>query len=672
VSLGAATADFDNDGDLDLIVSNVDAPVSVYRNHSQDAHAVLVRLVGTASNRAGLGATVRLAAGSLEQVRYVTMTRGWLSSIDPTLHFGLAQADRVDELTVEWPSGRRQTFRGLDADHVYTITESDESPADDQAGDRDSEEGRKPLFVQSSDVPPVKHEESVFDDFAEQPLLPNRLSVFGPALAAGDVDGDGDEDFYLGGAKGHAGQLLVNERGRLEPRPVEAFSAHKEQEDTAAEFFDADGDGDQDLLVVSGSVEWPVGDAAYRDRFYLGDGRGGFQFAADFLPDDRDSGSTAAACDFDQDGDVDVFVGSRCIPGKYPLPPQSRLLVNHSVGRIADPSHAGGGVESLSDGGGQPGKPASIGRFGDQAPRAVAHCGLVTDALWADLDGNGWKDLVVTTDWGPVKIFLNHEGELTDATEPAGLDQRLGWWTAAAAADIDRDGDTDLVVGNFGLNTKYRASAEKPELLYYGVFDETGKAHVIEAKYVDGVCVPRRGFSCSQNAMPFLKDKLQTFHNFASSSLADLYGDSRLADSVRLEANTLESGVFINDGQARFAFEPLPRLAQIAPSFDLAVEDFNADGHADIFLLQNFYGPQRETGRMDGGLSLLLLGDGAGDFEPIWPNGSGIALKADPRHVAAVDLDSDGRRDLVIAANSGPLAVFKGQPERTPDVDFHP
>jgi hypothetical protein len=304
------------------------------------------------------------------------------------------------------------------------------------------------------------------------------------------------------------------------------------------------------------------------------------------------------------------------------------------------------------------------GTFQDAAPPPLAYAGMVTDALWTDLNADGWQDLVVTIDWGPVKVFLNQEGTLAEATKPAGLDALLGWWTAVTAADIDRDGDTDLVAGNFGLNTKYRASKEKPELLYYGVFDDTGKAHVVEAKFVDGVCVPRRGFSCSQNAMPFLKDKLQTYHNFASSTLADLYGENHLADAIRLEANTLESGVFLNDGMARFTFQPLPRLAQIAPSRDMAAEDFNGDGHVDLFMLQNFFGPQRETGRMDGGLSLLLLGDGSGQFDPLWPSESGIALKADPRHVVPLDLNADGRRDLVIALNNGPLTVFENRAKR--------
>ena len=628
VSLGAATADFDNDGDLDMVVSNVDVPVSVYRNRSRDASAIAVRLQGVQSNRSGLGATVRLEANGQTQVRYVTMSRGWLSSTAPVLHFGLGAAEIVDELTIDWPSGCRQTFRELDVDHAYTITEPAATDSPLPATD-----APETLFVQAPErAADVSHQENEFDDFAIQPLLPNRLSVSGPAFAAGDIDQDGDEDFFLGGSKGHAGRLLINDGGKLIPRSVEAFAQHHEHEDTSAVFFDADGDSDQDLFVVSGSTEEPPGHESYRDRLYLNDGNGRFVAAQERLPDIRESGSAAAACDFDQDGDVDVFVGSRCIPGKYPLAGKNRLFVNDGSA------------------------------FQESTPSPLADCGMVTDAVWADLDGDGWTDLVATTDWGPVKVFLNREGELVDATQTAGLDGLLGWWTAITAADVDGDGDVDLIAGNFGLNTKYRASAEKPELLYYGVFDDTGMAHIIEAKFADGVCVPRRGFSCSQNAMPFLKEKLETYHNFAISSLPELYGENQLADAVELKANTLESGVLLNDGGARFTFRPLPRLAQIAPSLDLVTDDFNGDGHLDLVLLHNFYGPQRETGRMDGGLSLLLTGDGSGDFQPVWPNASGIVLRADPRHIAAVDVNADGRRDLVIAVNNGPLAIYETRP----------
>jgi hypothetical protein len=627
VSLGAAVADFDNDGDMDLVVSNADAPVSIYRNKSQDANSITVRLAGTASNRRGLGATVHLRAGGVQQVRYVTMTRGWLSSSAPVLHFGLGDAQGVSELSIDWPSGRRQVLRDLGANQAYIVSEPDEA----EGGPHPVDTARKPFFAPSSPIADARHTENEFDDFAKQPLLPHRMSMMGPALAAADIDDDGDEDFFLGGAAGQSGRLVVNHQGQLQARSVEAFDVHQDCEDTAAVFLDVESDGDEDLVVVSGSVEQAPGNPMYRDRLYLNDGHGGFTFAPDRLPDDRENGSVAAACDYDLDGDADLFIGSRCVPGEYPTSGTSRLLVN------------------------------SEGRFEEAAPPALADCGMVTDAVWADLNQDGRMDLTLATDWGPLKVFLNEEGRLRDATRDCGLDRFLGWWTAITAADVDGDGDQDLVAGNFGLNTKYRASQKKPELLYYGVFDESERPHVIEAKYDGDVCVPRRGFSCSQNAMPFLKDKLQTFHNFASATLPELYGQSRLADAVRLEANTLESGIFINEGsgEPRFTFRPLPRLAQIAPSLDLLTNDFNSDGNVDLFMLHNFYGPQRETGRMDGGLSLLLLGDGTGGFEPVWPVQSGIVLPADPRRAVVTDLDADGGRDLFVAINDGAPVILR-------------
>jgi hypothetical protein len=625
VSLGAATADFDNDGDLDLVVSNVDAPVTVYRNHSANSHAALVRLHGTSSNRYGLGTTLRVRAGQLEQVQYVSMTRGWLSSNDPVGHFGLGASPKLDELVVEWPSGHRQSFTDLDANFAYTITEPI-GPVPSPG----AEELPSTLFTRSENMPVVKHQENEFDDFARQPLLPNRLSLSGPALASADIDRDRDVDFFVGGGRGQPGRILLNDSGTLRALDLAVFSDARDQEAACAVFLDADGDQDQDLWVVFGSVEEEPGSEFYRDRLYLNDGQGKFS-ASDLLPDDRDSGSVAALCDFDKDGDWDAFVGSRSVPGQYPLPPKSRLLVNDQ------------------------------GRYSDKTPSVLSDCGLVTDAVWVDLDGDDWSDLVVATDWGPIKIFLNRSGQLTDATVGSGLESRLGWWTCLAAADVDADGDMDLVAGNFGQNTKYHPTTEKPELLYYGTFDDSGKSQIIEAKFDGAICVPRRGFSCSRTAMPFLKDKLQTFHNFAKSSLIDIYGENKLNSALQLSANTLDSALLINDGRGHFEFLPLPRLAQVAPCMDLALQDFNGDGHIDIFLLQNFFGPQRETGRMDGGLSLLLLGDGTANFQPIPPGESGVVLPVDARKVLSVDLNGDGSHDLLIGVNNGPLIALENQ-----------
>jgi hypothetical protein len=456
------------------------------------------------------------------------------------------------------------------------------------------------------------------------------MSELGLAMAWADVDGDGDHDCYVGGSKGQPGRLLFNSGDNaFRHEPVADFDADRECEDIGAAFFDADGDGDLDLYVVSGSNEHPPGDVAYRDRLYLNEGAGKFRKAdEDALPDLRDSGSVAAACDFDKDGDVDLFVGSRSVPRQYPLPPPSRLLIN------------------------------SGGRFEEKTPEVIQQAGMITDAVWSDVDGNNWTDLLVTTDWGPVRVFSNEGGKLVEKTGDSGLADRLGWWLAIAPGDFDGDGDVDFVTTNFGLNTKYKVSPPQPGKLYYGDFEETGESHIIEAKYEGGSWFPRRDLDALRNAMPALMAKFKSYDAFGRATLTDIFSQERLDRAKVLEVNTLESGLLINEGQFRFHFEPLPAVAQVAPSFGVDVGDVNLDGNLDIVMAQNFYGAQLETGRMDGGVGLLLLGNGQGKFDPVWPDQSGIVVPADARRVRIIELDGDRRPDLVFAVHNGPWRAF--------------
>ena len=623
VSFGAATADFDNDGALDLAVSNADAPVSLYRNRAA-GHALQVRLVGTTSNAQGLGATVTATTkGGPPQSRYVTLTRGFLSASDPLLHFGLGDQTTVERLTVRWPGGCEQVFENLPADHLATVTEGGSRRVTPPAA-------TPPIFSPNAALAGLKHAENPFDDFKREPLLPNKLSTTGPGMAWGDLDGDDDDDVWLGGAAGSPGQIATRQPdGSFTVTATPALAADKYSEDAGGLWFDAEGDGDQDLYVASGGNEADAGDVLYSDRLYLNDGKGTLSPAPKAaLPDDRTSSSVVIGADFDRDGDTDVFVGGRQTPGQYPKPPQSRLLVNQGGTFVAQP------IDS----------------------------GMVTSGLWTDANGDGWPDLMLTVDWGSPRLWLNTQGTLTDVTEGSGLAPLLGWWNGIASADFDHDGDMDYALTNFGLNTKYKASPQKPELLFAGDFDDSGRLQLVEAKYEGDVLRPRRGLSCSSTAMPFIKTKLPTFHTFASAALGEVYAPEKLERSLKLSATELQSGVAWNDGAGRFTFKPLPRRAQLAPSFGVVAADLTGDGHPDIALTHNFFGPQRETGRMNGGLGLLLAGDGKGKFAVVAERESGIVVPEDARSLALADVNGDNSPDLVFGLNNGPVRVFLRRP----------
>jgi len=436
---------------------------------------------------------------------------------------------------------------------------------------------------------------------------------------------------------------MVNRgNGRFRRQMLDAFNADKACEDMGAVWLDADGDGDADLYVVSGGVEAPRdgvngGDKVYRDRLYLNDGQGELTAAPDgTLPDLRDSGSSVVAADFDRDGDLDLFVGSRVIPGDYPTSPKSRLLENRD-GQFIDVTQ--------------------------EVATPLLTAGLVTGAVWSDVDDDGWIDLMLTTEWGPVRLLRNEEGNLVEQTDEAGLAEWTGWWNGIAARDLDGDGDLDYVATNFGLNTKYHATSEKPALLYYGDFDGTGVQQLVEAEYEDSTLFPVRGKSCSTRAMPHLAGKFDTYHKFALATIVDIYTPKCLSESEKFSATTLESGAFINDGTGKFTFRPLPRLAQIAPSFGLVLTEVNGDGHPDLYLAQNFFTAQSETGRMDGGMSLLLLGKGDGTFQPVAPGESGLLVTGDATAVAECDLRGDNKGDLLVAVNDDHLLAFEKRSE---------
>lgn len=627
-SAAAAFGDLDGDGDQDIVVTGTEKPLTLYRNGSTDGHLVTLRLKGTRSNRYGLGAMVRVETAAGPQVRYLNSLQGYTSANEPAIHFGLGSATLVERLEIRWPSGHVQTFRDLPADQAYTATEPEEPAPGPTAPPPEPT-----LFAAQPWLQAVRHQENEYDDFAVQPLLPWKLSRLGPGMAWGDVNGDDRADVFIGGARGQAGSLLLNQgRGRLVPSPQPALATDASREDLGALFLDVDRDGDLDLFVVSGGADVGEDPAVLRDRVYLNDGAGTLAASPDRVPDLRDSGSVVVGADVDRDGDLDLFVGGRFLPGRYPEGPESRLLENRD-GRLVDVTDA-------------------------WAP-GLRRSGLVTSALWSDVDGDGWLDLMVTHDWGPVRCWRNADGRLADRTAEAGLEARLGFWNGITGGDVDGDGDIDYVVTNLGLNTKYSASADSPLRAYYGDFDGSGEARFIEASYDGDALYPILGRLGSTLAMPVLAEDFPTHHQFATATLQDIYTDALLDSALQVSVNTLETGMLVNDGQGRFVFQALPRLAQVAPGFGVTVTDVNADGAADIYLVQNSFSPQPQTGHMAGGLSLLLTGRGDGRFDPVPPRTSGMAVPTDTKALCAVDVNGDGWVDFAATANHGPMYGFQ-------------
>ncbi|MFO0312022.1 MAG: FG-GAP-like repeat-containing protein [Planctomycetota bacterium] len=691
VAHGAVLCDLDRDGDLDVIANTMNGPAGLWENRGSDGHRALVSLRGNGGNRFGVGARIEVTAGGRTQVRLVSPTRGYMSAGEPVEHFGLGDAARIERLVVRWPSGRVQRFEGLRADRWFTVAEAGvgvaagegsevvpavevakagdasepaaagpvgatdragSSPAPASAADMtnpaaaasrattnaptppnpkatDSEE-EPPFFIATA--LPAKHTERDFDDYAIQPLLPHRLSRLGPGLACGDADGDGRVDVWLAGAAGQPGTLLhARPDGSFAP-VAGPWAQHTESEDLGACWIDFDADGDRDLYVASGGVEAGARSELLRDRLYRNDG--GLRFVdatADALPDVRRSSSCVAAADFDRDGDVDLFVGTRVDPGRFPHSAPSVLLRN--------------------DG----------GRFVDVAGAllpAAGELGMVTAAQWTDLDGDGWLDLAVAASWQPVRVLGNDGGKgFADRTDALGLGALRGQWQSLAAADLDGDGDVDLALGNLGLNTKYKASADKPLRLFARDFDGNGTFDVVEAKAGADGLLPVRGLSCSSSAMPFVRQRFPTYDAFACANLGAIYGDA-LAQCLELSCSELQHVVLRNDG-ARFAVLPLPRRAQLAPAFGIGVADFDGDGHQDLVLAQNFFSPEPETGRFDGGLGLWLRGRGDATFDVVPPLASGIVLPDDQKALALADLDGDGAPEWLSAANDGAVRAFR-------------
>ncbi len=638
-SNGAAYGDLDNDGDLDLVVNNVNSPLSVYRNNSSqqpDFHYLKFKLLGEQQNRNAIGTVVYVHQGERTQMLQQMPNRGFQSSMDLQLVFGLGKKPKVDSVTVLWPNDRQQVLRGLRADSTYVL---DQQSANEIWTPTRSQ--NKQLFndITASSGLDFVHREADFVDYNQNPLLKQMYSRLGPAMAVGDVNGDGLDDVYLGGAIGQGGRLYFqNKNGTFTDRTPEILSQETNLEASDAVFFDADKDGDQDLLVVSGSNEFRDNDPTLVPRLYLNDGKGTFTRSTTF-PNLTINASCVAVADYDKDGDVDVFIGSRLKAGQYGVDPPSYLLTNDGTG--------------------------SFKNFTRRYIPKIGELGMVTDACWADLDGDTYPELIVVGDWMPITIFSNKHNRLelqspevvkNEKGEPM---KTNGWWNTVEAVDIDQDGDLDLVAGNLGLNSSLRASQQTPVELYVKDFDNNGQMkQIITCPDESGVPYPMLMKPDLLRAMPSLKKKFVLNKEYAGKTLSEVLSPEQLAGAVHKKVFTGESVILRNDSRAAataFTFLPLPRLAQLAPIYAILPFDYDHDGRMDLAIAGNNYDVLPELGRYDA-LRGLILRNGPKGFEVKNPTETGLWANDQVRVMKQL-----GQGQIVLGTNNSKVQVYRAK-----------
>lgn len=630
-SNGVVYSDLDNDGDLDLVVNNLEDFASIYRNNTSNSNYIGFTLEGK-DQQIPIGTRIHLKASGKYQMQELNLSRGYLSSVSPRVHFGLGAAPEIEEVIVEWPDGNRIKLEDLRVNSYNAVAYKEDSSNTLNEKNEFSEVKRFETVVQKD---AFVHRENPYDDFKDEVLLPHKNSTLGPALAVGDLNNDGREDYIVGGAIAQAAEIYIQKvNGSFQKVNVPIFEKDKFYEDLGIQIFDADNDGDLDIYIASGGNEFNEGSQGYEDRFYENKGNLVFERNISAIPDTRISGLEVSVNDFDQDGDLDLFVGGRLSPKKYPYPSSSRILENRS---------ASGSIQFVD--------------VTEEKNPALTNIGLVTTSKWVDLDGDSWEDLVVAGEWMSIRFFKNNEGKtFKEVTEEVYLPEQRGWWYDIEKGDFDNDGDLDLIVGNLGLNYKYQASTEKPFRVYLNDFDKNATYDIVLSYKSDDTEYPVRGRQCSSEQMPAIKEKFKNYNSFASASLEEIYSDQMLEESLKYEITSFAS-VYLQNNDGKFIAKPLPYQAQFSNINALVVEDIDRDGNLDVVLGGNLYNAEVETPRNDASYGLWLKGDGANGFRAQAPRETGLVVRGDIRNMKPIKVGD--QTHLLVAKNNQALQQIR-------------